>query len=90
MDEEQLPKGWTMAPGKPHAVTCQYTFGSYRQARAFLDELADLAEQLEYHPSISFGTTYVNLTLDAIDGETLGETELEFARAANGLYQGGD
>lgn len=89
MAEQDLepPEGWELTPGKPHALTRRFTFGSYRQTRAFLDELANVTERMEYHPNVSFGTSYVNITIDAIDGRTIGETELAFAGETNAVYE---
>ncbi|MEW6464682.1 4a-hydroxytetrahydrobiopterin dehydratase [Tibeticola sp.] len=75
--------------GKPPTLFKRFAFDSYSQTRAFLDALAALAEETGQHPqNINFGTTYVNLTLDALDGKTLGDTERAFAARIDALVQG--
>ncbi|MGC8806250.1 MAG: 4a-hydroxytetrahydrobiopterin dehydratase [Thiomonas sp.] len=77
--------------GKPPTLFKRFAFGSYGQTRAFLDALAALSEQAGQHPqNINFGTTYVNITLDAIDGKVLGEAEHAFAARIDALAQGSD
>lgn len=90
MTEQELdpPEGWSLTPGTPQALTRRFNFGSYRQTREFLDRLAEVTERMEYHPNVSFGTDYVNITIDALDGETVGKTELAFAVEANASYEG--
>ncbi len=74
--------------GKPPTLFKRFAFDSYGQTRAFLDALAALAEETGQHPqNINFGTTYVNITLDAIDGQTLGEAERTFAARIDALAQ---
>ncbi len=75
--------------GKPPTLFKRFTFGSYGQTRAFLDALAVLSEQTGQHPqNINFGTTYVNLTLDAADGQALGEADHSFAARIDALAEG--
>lgn len=48
----------------------RFDFGSYGQTRHFLDQLADLSKREEYYPDVSFGKTYVNISID-IAGQTM-------------------
>ena len=50
--------------------TQRFDFGSYGQTRKFLDDLADLSKREEYYPDVSFGKTYVNVSID-VDGQKL-------------------
>lgn len=76
--------------GKPPTLHKRFVFGSYGQTRRFLDALAELSEQSGLHPqNINFGTTYVNITLDANDGQVLGEAERNFALQIDALVQAG-
>ncbi|MBU2855868.1 MAG: hypothetical protein ACYCQH_04320 [Acidithiobacillus ferrooxidans] len=43
----------------------RFDFGSYVQTRNFLDEMADLSKREGYYPNVSFGKTYVNVSIDA-------------------------
>jgi pterin-4a-carbinolamine dehydratase len=72
--------------GKPPTLFKRFVFGRYAQTRAFLDAVATLSEEIGQHPqNISFATTYVNLTLDAIDGQTLCDAERAFAARIDAL-----
>lgn len=48
----------------------RFDFGSYGQTRQFLDQMADLSKREEYYPDVSFGKTYVNISIDS-DGQKL-------------------
>jgi pterin-4a-carbinolamine dehydratase len=52
-------------------------FPDYEGLRDFLDQVADLSEQTDVYPNMSFGRTYVNLTLFADDdsGEISAQAE---------------
>lgn len=80
-----LPEGWETR-GKPPTLFQRFTFGNYTATRTFLDALAELSEETGVHPqNINFGTTYVNITLEAEDGKELTETELALATRINEL-----
>ena len=66
----------TPAPRKP-VLNWRFEFGGYGETRRFLDQLADLSKREDYYPNVSFGKTYVNVS---IDGE--GQTELGAREAA--------
>ena len=68
--------GATPAPRKP-VLSWRFEFGGYGETRRFLDRLADLSKREDYYPNVSFGKTYVNVS---IDGE--GQTELGAREAA--------
>jgi len=83
-----IPAGWE-ARGKPPTLFRRFEFVRYSETRAFLDALAALAETRARHPqNINFGATYVNVTLDALDGEAAAP-DCEFARAIDALIAGG-
>jgi len=81
-----VPEGWDPGRGKAAALNKRYNFERYGQTRDFLDRVAELSESDGYHPNISFGTTYVNITIDARDGERLGEADVAFALEIDRLY----
>jgi len=86
-----LPEGWE-ARGKPPTLFRRFTFGNYTDTRTFLDALAELSEETGIHPqNINFGTTYVNITLEAEDRKELTDTEHTLATRINelGTEQGG-
>lgn len=88
MADVALPDGWDEAKGKSPALSRRFDFPAYRQTREFLDKLADLSEQEGYYPNLGFGTTHVNVTIDARDGAALGEADVRFAHAVDAVYQG--
>ena len=80
-----VPEGWEMR-GKPPTLFRRFTFGNYAETRRFLDALAELSEETGIHPqNINFGTTYVNITLEAEDRKELTETEHTLATRINEL-----
>ena len=80
-----LPEGWEER-GKPPTLFRRFTFGNYTDTRTFLDALAELSEETGVHPqNINFGTTYVNITLEAEDGKELTEAEHALATRINEL-----
>ena len=86
-----LPEGWETR-GKTPSLFRRFTFGNYTDTRTFLDALAELSEETGIHPqNINFGTTYVNITLEAEDRKELTDTEHTLAARINelGTEQGG-
>ena len=80
-----VPEGWETR-GKPPTLFRRFTFDKYAETREFLDALAALSEETGTHPqNINFGTTYVNITLEAEDGKELTETEYALATRINEL-----
>ena len=81
----EQPDGWA-ARGKPPALFRRFEFERYGQIRDFLDALAALTQASGIHPqNINFGTTYVNVTLQAAEGEGVTEAERKFALQTNEL-----
>lgn len=84
-----IPAGWE-ARSKPPTLFRRFEFSRYADTRAFLDALAKIAEETGVHPqSINFGTTYVNVTLEAIDGEAVGDAECGIALRIDALSTAG-
>jgi 4a-hydroxytetrahydrobiopterin dehydratase len=84
----EMPEGWETR-GKPPTLFRRFTFGNYADTREFLDALAELSEETGTHPqNINFGTTYVNITLEAADSETLTDTDHALAARINELSTG--
>ena len=66
----------------------RFEFDSYSSTRDFLDRLGDFSEQRERYPDISFGKTYVNITLrpeEDAEEAILTDTDHAFAAAIDGL-----
>lgn len=64
----------------------KFVFEGYSSLRDFLDEVANVTEESDIHPNMSFGRDYASLVLYAV-GESLSESELEFAKRVDLIYQ---
>jgi len=70
MAEEGNPiPGW-QRQDLPPTLSRRFEFESYPETRHFLDGVAKLADEAQHYPNLSFGKTYVSVTLDA-DGKKL-------------------
>lgn len=49
----------------------RFDFGSYAETRHFLDQMADLSKREDCYLNMSFGKTYVNVSIDAEDQAAL-------------------
>ena len=80
-----MDQPWTQR-SRPERLERRIEFADYETTRLFLERLEALSEQHRRYPDISFGRTYVNLTLRAEGEETpIGEDEHAFAAAIDGL-----
>jgi len=75
---------WTQRP-RPDRLERRIEFDDYESTRSFLERLNDLAESEGRFPDISFGRTYVNLTLRPDDEQLVGDVEQAFAAAIDAL-----
>jgi 4a-hydroxytetrahydrobiopterin dehydratase len=82
-----MDQPWTRRP-RPDRLERRIEFDDYEATRTFLERLNELSEEQGRFPDISFGRTYVNLTLrpegDA-DGLQVDADEHSFAAAIDGL-----
>ena len=79
------PHGWKRRE-RPPRLECRHEFPDYEALREFLDRVAERSEQTGIFPNLSFGRTYVNMTLfaDEETGELTTEAE-RFAHDVDGL-----
>ncbi len=71
---------------RPPRLERRLAFAGYPQVRDFLEKLERLCGQRQRYPDLSFGHTYVNLTLyPEQDATDVGKAEEEFAREIDGL-----
>jgi len=75
---------WTQRT-RPDRLERRIEFDDYESTRSFLERLNALAESDGRFPDISFGRTYVNLTLRPDDEQPVGEVDLAFATAIDAL-----
>jgi 4a-hydroxytetrahydrobiopterin dehydratase len=80
-----MEQPWTHRP-RPERLERRIEFSDYESTRIFLERLNSLSEQEGRFPDISFGRTYVNLTVRAEEeaGE-IGPSETSFAAAVDDL-----
>ncbi len=50
---------------RPARLERRVEFSDYTATRDFLDRMAEMSEREENYPNLSFGRTYVNITLNA-------------------------
>ena len=68
----------------PPMLTRRFEFETYAETRHFLDGIAKLAEEARLYPNLSFGKTYVSVTIDA-DGKKVGPDCVALAQKIDGL-----
>lgn len=71
---------------RPEQLERRCEFSDYAHTRRFLQQLEVLCEEYHRYPDISFGRTYVNLTVrPEADGEAVGASDDAFAEAIDRL-----
>jgi 4a-hydroxytetrahydrobiopterin dehydratase len=68
----------------PPMLSRRFEFANYAETRRFLDGVAKLAEAAKLYPNLSFGKTYVSVTIDA-DGKKLGPDTFALAQNIDAL-----
>lgn len=68
----------------PPMLSRRFEFASYSETRSFLDRVAKLAEAAQHYPNLSFGKTYVSVTLDE-DGKKIGSETVALAQQIDAL-----
>lgn len=71
----------------PPMLSQRFEFENYAETRRFLDGVAKLAEEVDLYPSLSFGKTYVSVTIDA-DGKKISPTCIALAQKIDHLVSG--
>lgn len=82
MAQDEKDATWTER-ARPASLSKRFIFAGYGETRDFLDRVAALSEETGIHPDISFGRDYANLSVNAMEGETLSDAERDFARAVD-------
>ena len=68
---------------RPICLEKRFEFNNYSSTRDFLDKLGDYSEATQQFPDISFGSTYVNITIrPEDDGPDAQVSEADHAFAA--------
>ncbi len=84
LTEKEILESLKKVPGwqrKGDEISRLYTFSGFVAAMAFVNHVADLAEQLDHHPDILIQYKKVLLTLSTHSAGGL--TDLDFALAQN-------
>ncbi len=68
----------------PPMLSRRFEFVTYAETRTFLDRVAKLAEDAKHYPNLSFGKTYVSVTLDE-DGKDIGAATIALAQQIDAL-----
>ena len=85
MGSPSLDPAWSQRQ-RPHRLERRLAFADYPEVRDFLERLERLCEQRQRYPDLSFGRTYVNLTVrPEDDNATIGASEETFAQAIDQL-----
>jgi 4a-hydroxytetrahydrobiopterin dehydratase len=61
-----MNQAWTLRQ-RPARLERRLEFADYEATRGFLEQAATLSERAGIYPDMSFGRTYVNITLHAED-----------------------
>ena len=86
--EDELLKeipGWLLLRDATHMIRRQFKFKDFKEAMAFVNKVADIAESEDHHPDITINYSRVNLELftHAVDG--LSENDFILAAKINKL-----
>lgn len=84
-----MSKSWATRT-RPMRLERRIEFSDYEQTRTFLERAADLAEERNNYPDMSFGRTHVSITLYPQEGESeITEALLDYASKLDALVPGG-
>lgn len=87
MPEHNNPiPGW-LRQDLPPLLSQRFEFESYADTRHFLDGVTRLAEEAQLYPNLSFGKTYVSVTIDA-NGKKISPECVALAQKISGLVAG--
>lgn len=56
----------------------RFEFDSWRQTRAFVEQLSDLSERVGFFPNIDFGPTHARVGIETADRARLGDAGISF------------
>ena len=79
-----MDQPWTQR-ARPDRFERRLEFEDYEATRVFLERLNHLSERLDKFADVSFGRTYVNLTVRPEEGQSVGESEHSFIAAIDEL-----
>tara|TARA_Y100001968_G_scaffold326819_1_gene370627 strand:- start:1111 stop:1368 length:258 start_codon:yes stop_codon:yes gene_type:complete len=74
---------------RPVCLEKRFEFNSYEDTRKFLDRLGEYSEKENRYPDISFGKTYVNITLRPEDDSSdkgINNEDHDFAKVIDRIF----
>jgi 4a-hydroxytetrahydrobiopterin dehydratase len=71
---------WSLT-GSGGALQRTFSFGDFTEAMAFVNRMAELAEQQQHHPDIMIRYSKVTLTLSTHDAGGVTDRDFDFVRA---------
>lgn len=83
LDDATIAQALAALPGwerEGDALVREFRFKNFREAMAFVNQVAELAEELRHHPDITIRYNRVRLLLTTHEANGLTERDLEFAR----------
>jgi 4a-hydroxytetrahydrobiopterin dehydratase len=81
---EALP-GWRLGDGE---ILKNYKFASFRDAIAFIDRLADKAEEADHHPDLENHYNRVRVALHTWSENAITEKDIALAREIEAVAEG--
>lgn len=84
MPEDSNPIPRWQRQDLPPMLTRRFEFSTYGETRTFLDGVAKLAEAANLYPNLSFGKTYVSVSIDA-EGKKIGPDAVSLAQQIDAL-----
>jgi 4a-hydroxytetrahydrobiopterin dehydratase len=77
-------KGWSDVPGRD-AITRKFAFKDFREAFAFMNKVADVANEMDHHPEWFNVYKTVEVTLSTHDAGGLTELDIKLAETMDKL-----
>ena len=85
MDDERYPDGWNEVRG---ALQRGFRFADFRDAIAFVNRLADAAEEANHHPDITISWNAVTVRWWTHTKHAITDRDVEMAARTNELAAG--
>jgi 4a-hydroxytetrahydrobiopterin dehydratase len=77
---------WSFAGGAIHK---KFTFKSFMAAIAFVNKIAEAAEQANHHPDITINYSQVNISLSTHSESGVTQRDFQLARVIDKIYASG-
>ncbi len=70
----------------PPLLEARFEFAEFGVLRSFLDSLADITEEMDHYPNISFSRQHVSIAIYSKE-KTLNETDFKLAEEIDAKYE---